>query len=97
MGWRGIDAHLQAIETYNGLRGGASWEALHNFELVLRAVSTALRKLSGTDQERQAIAREEENDWEFPEPLRLVSDNCVVQAFFRLSHVYSELLRRYRR
>lgn len=79
----------------NGLYGGQSWDVLRSFELVLRAISTALRALSAKEDQLERILEEE--DSEDSDPLRRVSNVAVVQAFFRLSSVFSALFKKHYR
>jgi hypothetical protein len=79
----------------NGLVGGEAWELLYSFSLVLKAISIALRKLSCSDEELKQMLKDEA-EWKL-DPLRRVSGNPTVQAFFRLSTVFAQHLQQFSR
>jgi len=86
---------FKAMTVGNGLYGGQSWELLDGFKSILSAISMALRKLATTAEQMEGLLKEEREGLD--EPLRRVSDHCVVQAFFRLSTVFSTLFKPYHR
>ena len=79
----------------NGLVGGEAWDCLYSFSLILKTISTALRKLSCSEEEFKRLLQDEA-EWD-ADPLRRVSDDHTVQAFFRLSTVFAQLLRQHQR
>jgi hypothetical protein len=63
---------------------------------VLQTISTALRKLACSDEELKQMLKDTVPEWKV-DPLRRVSGNPTVQAFFRLSTVFSALLKKHSR